>query len=83
MLEFYYDKQDEINHPTYYKKGDVECIDAIKAAVSTLKGFEAVCTANVIKYMWRWKEKGGSSDLKKAKWYLDCLIKEADKPHVR
>ena len=39
--------------------------------------------ANVIKYMWRWKEKGGADDLKKARWYLDYLIKEVEKPHVR
>lgn len=45
--------------------------------------FESVCTANVIKYMWRWKEKGGADDLKKARWYLDYLIKEVEKPHVR
>jgi hypothetical protein len=29
---------------------------------------------NVIKYLWRWREKNGLEDLKKARWYLDRLI---------
>jgi hypothetical protein len=43
-------------------------------------GIEAVCTANVIKYVWRYEEKNGAEDLRKALWYLERLIKEvADK----
>lgn len=30
--------------------------------------------ANVVKYVSRWKAKGGVEDLKKARWYLDRLI---------
>jgi hypothetical protein len=33
---------------------------------------------NVIKYMWRWREKGGVESLKKARWYLNKLIEEAE-----
>ncbi len=33
-----------------------------------------VCEANVIKYVTRWKDKGGIDDLRKAKDYLDILI---------
>ena len=29
---------------------------------------------NVIKYVWRWKDKGGVEDLKKARHYIDMLI---------
>jgi len=68
--------QDEVNHPAHYTAGGVECIDAIAAATVGLDGIEAVCTANVIKYLWRWKMKGGLTDLEKAKWYLEKLIKE-------
>jgi hypothetical protein len=32
------------------------------------------CEANAIKYLCRWKEKGGIQDLKKAKHYIDLLI---------
>lgn len=29
---------------------------------------------NVIKYVWRWRDKGGVADLEKAKHYLEMLI---------
>lgn len=32
------------------------------------------CEANVIKYISRWREKGGKKDLEKAKHYIDLLI---------
>jgi hypothetical protein len=67
-------KKDPINHPPHYNKGKVECIDAIESAVSDLNGIEAVCTANAIKYLYRWKAKDGVESLKKARWYLNKLI---------
>ena len=33
---------------------------------------------NTIKYLWRWKNKGGIEDLKKAQWYQDRLISELE-----
>lgn len=60
-------------NPDYYR-GNIECIDAIDQVTAGLSGPVAVYTANVIKYMWRWKDKNGVEDLKKAKWYLDRLI---------
>lgn len=65
---------DTVNHPKHYTQGKIECIDAIESAVSELSGLDAVCTANVIKYVWRWKHKNGSQDLRKAQWYLNKLI---------
>jgi hypothetical protein len=64
---------DNVNRPAHYQ-GKVECIDAIESAVDGLVGLEAVCTANVIKYVYRWKKKNGIEDLKKADWYLKKLI---------
>lgn len=69
---------DPVNHPTHYTQGGIECIDAIKAAVTGLDGFEAVLTAQIIKYIWRWKHKNGLEDLKKALWYLQRLIKTVE-----
>lgn len=66
---------DMVNHPGHYTAGGVECIDAIKAAVPD---FEAYCAGNVIKYVWRYRRKNGLEDLKKAKWYLDRLLKEVE-----
>jgi len=67
---------DAVNHPAHYASASngVECIDALEAATEGLVGVEAVCTANAIKYLWRWKRKGGVEDLRKARWYLDRLI---------
>lgn len=64
---------DKVN-PSHYRQGKVECIDALEAATINLQGLDAVCTANAIKYMWRWKEKGGIEDLKKAMWYIEKII---------
>lgn len=67
---------DKVNHPAHYTQGGIECIDAIKAATEGLTSIEAVCTANAIKYMWRWKWKNGAEDIDKAIWYLNRLKKE-------
>ena len=72
-------KPDNVNHPKHYCKGGVESIEFVKAAVSNLSGFEAVCVANIIKYMWRYKEKNGLEDVMKAGKYLEWLIKEVEK----
>jgi hypothetical protein len=69
--------KDNVNHPSHYTQGAIECIDAIAEATKGLFGIEAVCTANIIKYVWRWKFKNGVEDLEKAEWYLKRLIKEA------
>ena len=67
---------DMVNHPKHYTQGGIECIDAIKAATVGKRGIEAVCVANVIKYCWRYEEKNGVEDVRKAKFYLERLIKE-------
>lgn len=69
---------DVVNHPSHYTKGRIECIDAIDSATTGKSGVEAVCVANVIKYLWRYEEKNGLEDVKKAKWYLNKLISEME-----
>lgn len=71
--------KDNVNHPNHYTQGNIECIDALKAATVGKTGIEAVCVANVIKYLWRYEEKNGVEDVQKARWYLDRLIKEIEK----
>lgn len=65
---------DVVNHPSHYTNGKVECIDAIESATVGKTGIEAVCVANVIKYLWRYEDKNGLEDIKKAEWYLNKLI---------
>lgn len=67
-------KHNAVSRPRHYTRGKVECIDAIDAAVSGLSGSDAFDTGQVIKYVWRWKWKGGPQDLSKALWYLTRLI---------
>ena len=65
---------DNIKSPSHYVKGGLECIDAIKAVVSTITDpFEAYCTGNIIKYIWRWNDKNGVEDLHKAVRYIEFI----------
>ena len=66
-------------NPSYYKKGEVECIEAIASATVGKTGIEAVCAANVIKYLWRYEDKGGLADVEKSLWYLNKLVEELKK----
>lgn len=72
-------KHDAVNHPSHYTQGKVECIDAIESACINKQGIEAVCVANVIKYLWRYESKNCVEDVKKARWYLERLIEELEK----
>ena len=65
--------KDNIN-PSHYRNGKIECIDSIESATINKKGIEAACVANIIKYLWRYEDKNGLEDVKKARWYLDRLI---------
>lgn len=60
---------DKINNE-HYKKLDIEPIDYILANKMNF------CEGNIIKYVSRYKEKGGKEDLLKAKEYLEILIKK-------
>lgn len=52
----------------HYKKQAVEPVEYIY-----LNGIPYI-EGNVIKYVTRWRDKGGIADLKKARHYLDILI---------
>ena len=66
---------DNVDHPAHYNVGDIECIDAIRAAL-TPEEFRGFCKGNALKYLWREQHKGGDEDIKKAVWYLKCLSGE-------
>lgn len=67
---------DNVNHPSHYNKGGVECIDAIKASMSE-EAYRGFLKGNVIKYVYRYESKEKPlEDLKKAEWYLGKLIGE-------
>jgi hypothetical protein len=66
---------DPVNSPKHYADtcGGIECIEAIEASMS-IEEFKGFLKGNVQKYVWRYAQKNGSEDLKKAKWYLERLI---------
>jgi hypothetical protein len=71
---------DNVEHPLHYiSKGGIETINVIDAWTEGLKGIEAVCAGNAIKYLSRWNKKNGVEDLKKARWYIDKLIELREK----
>ena len=67
-------KLSKVNHPPHYNSGKIEVIDAIVDwELDFIEG-------NVVKYVTRAKHKGDEiNDLKKARWYLDYLIKNLEK----
>ena len=64
---------DNVNHPSHYTDGGIECIEAIEAQL-TPEEYRGYLKGNVAKYVWREKHKGGIESLQKAQWYLNRLI---------
>ena len=62
-----------VNHPLHYTGGNVECIDAIRSSMTDME-YQGYLRGNIFKYLWRFRHKNGTEDLRKARWYLDKLI---------
>ena len=60
--------EDIIKEPAHYAKNKIEPIDYI---ISNKLDF---CEGNVVKYITRYKRKGGIDDLKKCKQYIQFII---------
>ena len=67
-----------VEHPTHYTHGDIECIDAIRAALGA-DGFVAFLRGQVIRYQWRIGHKhNAAEDAAKARWYAARLEQELE-----
>lgn len=67
-------KEFEVNHPRHYDlPGGGQAIDVIDDMLDDTE-IEGYYKGNIIKYIARYKKKGGAESLKKARWYLDKLI---------
>ena len=53
---------DNVQHPSHYTNGDIETIDYIRDKLSIVE-FIGYCIGNVLKYVSRWRFKGGVEDL--------------------
>ena len=60
------------DHPKRYCRGDIECKDAIRAAL-TPEQYEGWLRGTLMKYIWRYDHKGGLDDLLKAQDYMTWL----------
>lgn len=69
--------KEKVNHPQHYNAGKIEVIDAIcDWELDFIEG-------NVVKYVTRAKHKEDElGDLKKARWYLDYLIKQLEQSAI-
>lgn len=64
--------RDAIN-PDHYKQGDVECIDAIRSAL-TPEEFRGYCRGSALAYLWRMGRKDEMhQEANKAIWYATWL----------
>ena len=62
--------KDHINPNHYKSECSLECIEAMELIFGQ-KAVLDFCVCNAWKYIWRWKNKNGIEDLKKAQWYVD------------
>ena len=68
---------DPVNHPCHYTQGSIECIDAIRAAL-TDEEFRGFCKGNALKYLHRERHKGGDESLEKAMWYIKRALNDSE-----
>ena len=73
---------DKVNKPSHYADKQIEVIDYIKDTL-THDGYIDFCLGNVIKYVSRWRKKGGVEDLRKADVYLNWAIWAAQEEGTR
>ena len=72
------DLSSDVSSPKHYNTGDVECIEAIKASMSS-EEFSGYLKGAALKYLWRYRYKNKPlQDLQKSIWYTTRLIKELE-----
>ena len=74
-------KPDVVNHPKHYTHGKIEVIKIMEDQLTPVE-YRGYIKGQVIKYITRERYKNGLEDLKKARWYLDRLIKKMEKESV-
>jgi len=71
---------DFVNAPPHYREGGIECIDAIRSAL-TEDEFRGYLKGNCLKYVWRERHKNGLQDIQKLGWYateLASFVKDTE-----
>lgn len=66
-------EHDNVNNPQHYAGStSLECIECMRVTFGA-KAVYDFCLCNAFKYLWRYKNKNGEEDIKKARWYLDYV----------
>lgn len=58
---------DMVNEPPHYTKGEIQCIEVLEQLADDGHDFRVL---NAMKYLWRYRHKGGDESIRKAIWYL-------------
>ena len=67
------DEPDYVDHPPHYTTGDIECIEVLEQLAEDGHDFRIL---NAIKYLCRYRHKGGVESLAKARWYIERVIND-------
>ena len=71
-------EHDPVERPLHYRQTDWEAIDIIKNSM-TKDEYQGYLRGNIMKYTIRYRyKKQPIEDLRKARWYLEELIKEVN-----
>jgi len=66
---------DTVDHPAHYaNQGGIECIEVLEQLAADGHDFRIL---NAIKYLWRYRHKGGDESLRKARWYIERVLGES------
>lgn len=67
-------REEFVNSPAHYNNGNIECIEAIEAMLTTDE-FIGYLRGNSLKYRWRFRYKNEPvQDMLKATWYEEKLL---------
>lgn len=69
---------DNISNPLHYNSSNAKCECGRRIQCIDITRHMSFNCGNVIKYLWRSEHKNGLEDLKKAQWYLNDLIQDAE-----
>lgn len=70
---------DDVSHPSHYTSGEIECKDAMRAAMECAPGLPPmayVWWGFAFKYLWRWRGKDGLKDLRKCQQCIEFIVLE-------
>lgn len=71
-------RNDAVTWPAHYTSGKFQVNDIIRDQL-TPEERRGYLKGQVLKYIFRERKKNGLEDLRKAQWYLNQLVKEAEK----